>query len=104
MLRIEPRDTLAELPIDLKGSGRDDFIHFHLHFPKIAYRNSHQWALNVLAAAEATVYNIQYLRRLLRSGTLAGIKIGPIWLIEMESLEMYLQHGETASDRLPGQR
>ena len=32
--------------------------------------------LTVQAAAEATGYNIQYLRRLLRSGMLKGIKIG----------------------------
>ena len=38
------------------------------------------------AAAEATGYNIQYLRRMLRSGTLEGVKIGQIWLIDMEYL------------------
>ncbi|MCJ7659411.1 MAG: helix-turn-helix domain-containing protein [Anaerolineales bacterium] len=31
----------------------------------------------VQAAADVTGYNNQYLRRLLRSGTLEGIKIGP---------------------------
>ena len=35
------------------------------------------------AAAEVTGYNIQYLRRLLRSGVLEGIKIGQMWLIEI---------------------
>ena len=33
--------------------------------------------ISVQAAADVTGYNIQYLRRLLRSGTLEGIKIGP---------------------------
>jgi len=60
--------------------------------------------LTVQAAADATGYNIQYLRRLLRSGTLEGIKIGQIWLIEMQSLEMYLQHTESTSDRRCGPR
>ena len=60
--------------------------------------------LTVQAAAELTGYNIQYLRRILRSGTLEGIKIGQIWLIEMESLETYLQHVETTSDRRCGPR
>jgi len=57
---------------------------------------------SVQAAAELTGYNIQYLRRLLRSGKLEGIKIGQLWLIEMQSLETYLQHVETTSDRRCG--
>jgi excisionase family DNA binding protein len=60
--------------------------------------------VTVNTAAKATGYNIQYLRRLLRSGTLEGIKIGQIWLIEMQSLEMYLQHTESTSDRRCGPR
>ena len=58
--------------------------------------------LSVQAASEATGYNIQYLRRLLRSGPLEGIKIGQIWLIEMQSLETYLQQVESTSDRRCG--
>ncbi len=60
--------------------------------------------LTVQAAADVTGYNIQYLRRLLRSDKLEGIKIGQIWLIEMQSLEKYLQHVENASDRRCGPR
>ena len=60
--------------------------------------------ISVQAAAEVTGYNIQYLRRLLRSGTLEGIKIGQIWLIEMQSLETYLQQVESTSDRRCGPR
>ena len=60
--------------------------------------------LTVQAAAKLTGYNIQYLRRILRSGTLEGIKIGQIWLIDMESLEAYLQHVETTSDLRCGPR
>lgn len=40
------------------------------------------------AASEVTGYNIQYLRRMLRSGALKGIKIGPMWLIEMDALNV----------------
>ena len=58
--------------------------------------------LTVQAAAEATGYNIQYLRRLLHSGKLEGIKIGQLWLIEMQSLETYLQQVESTSDRRCG--
>jgi hypothetical protein len=60
--------------------------------------------VTVQAAADVTGYNIQYLRRLLRSGTLEGLKIGQIWLIEMQSLEVYLQHIESTSDRRCGPR
>ena len=58
----------------------------------------------VQAAAEFTGYNIQYLRRMLRSGALEGIKIGQIWLIDMESLFAYLTHVESTSDRRYGPR
>jgi len=69
--------------------------------------NSHTCVLinqhiSVQGAAEVTGYNIQYLRRLLRSRTLKGIKIGQMWLIEMESLKAHLQHVETTSDRRCG--
>jgi len=36
----------------------------------------------VEAAADVTGYNIQYLRRMLRSGKLRGVKIGQLWLME----------------------
>ena len=39
--------------------------------------------ITVQTAAAATGYNIQYLRRMLRSGALKGIKIGQMWLIEI---------------------
>jgi len=58
--------------------------------------------VTVQATADVTGYNIQYLRRLLRSGTLEGIKIGQIWLIDVDSLEAYLQHVEATSDRRCG--
>jgi excisionase family DNA binding protein len=60
--------------------------------------------ISVQVAVETTGYNTQYLRRLLRSGKLEGVKIGQIWLIEMESLETYLQNVETSSDRRCGPR
>ena len=37
--------------------------------------------ITVQAVSDATGYNIQYLRRLLRSGALKGVKIGQMWLI-----------------------
>ena len=56
------------------------------------------------AAADATGYNIQYLRRMLRSGALRGVKIGQMWLIEMDDLEAYLKRAESTSDRRCGPR
>ena len=60
--------------------------------------------ISVQAASDVTGYNIQYLRRMLRSGTLEGIKIGQIWLIEMDALEAYLKSVESTSDRRCGPR
>ena len=60
--------------------------------------------ITVQAAAEVTGYNIQYLRRILRSGALKGSKIGQMWLIEMDALEAYLKRVETTSDRRCGPR
>ena len=60
--------------------------------------------ISVQAAADVTGYNIQYLRRMLRSGSLEGIKIGQMWLIDMDDLETYLKRGESTSDRRCGPR
>jgi excisionase family DNA binding protein len=60
--------------------------------------------ITVQAAADTTGYNIQYLRRMLRSGVLKGVKIGQMWLIEMDALVTYLQHVETTSDCRCGPR
>jgi excisionase family DNA binding protein len=62
--------------------------------------------ISVQAASVVNGLNIQiqYLRRMLRSGTLEGVKIGQKWLIDMESLEAYLEYVERASDRRCGPR
>ena len=58
--------------------------------------------ITVQASAEVTGYNIQYLRRMLRSGALEGVKIGQMWLIEMDALESHLKRMENTSDRRYG--
>ena len=58
--------------------------------------------ITVQAASDVTGYNIQYLRRILRSGALKGIKIGQMWLIDMDALEAYIKRVETTSDRRCG--
>jgi hypothetical protein len=58
--------------------------------------------ISVKSAANHSGYNIQYLRRKLRSGALSGVKIGQMWLIDMESLENYINRAENTSDRRCG--
>jgi excisionase family DNA binding protein len=71
---------------------------FKASFPPIDNSQIIQKHISVQAASKCTGYNIQYLRRLLRSGALKGVKIGQMWLIEMNALETYLQHTESTSD------
>ena len=70
-----------------------------LQFNADLFINRH---ITVQTAAEVTGYNIQYLRRILRSGTLEGHKIGQMWLIEVDALEAYLKRIENTSDRRCG--
>jgi len=42
--------------------------------------------ISVKEAAQYSGYSIQYLRRLLRLGSLKGVKIGQLWLIEMKGV------------------
>ena len=60
--------------------------------------------ISVKDAAFHSGYNIQYLRRMLRSGALKGGKIGQMWLIEMDALEAHLKRAENTSDRRCGPR
>ena len=58
--------------------------------------------ITVQTAAEISGYNIQYLRRLLRTGKLDAVKIGQLWLIQLTSLETYLLHNTMAGDHRYG--
>jgi hypothetical protein len=60
--------------------------------------------VSVMAVAKFTCYNIQYLRRPLRTSRLEGIKIGQVWLISLVSLEAYLERGQMVRDRRYGPR
>jgi excisionase family DNA binding protein len=55
--------------------------------------------LSVQAAANFSGYSLQYLRRLLRTGKLAGLKIGQVWLIDNTAFEEYLEKANKATDR-----
>ena len=77
---------------------------FKTSFPIVDNSQIIQKHISVQAASEITGYNIQYLRRMLRSGALKGVKIGQMWLIEMDGLDEYLKRVETTSDRRCGPR
>lgn len=55
--------------------------------------------ISVRAAAEYSGYSLQYLRRLLRTGKLEGLKIGQIWLIDKDAFETYLEKAVQTEDR-----
>ena len=55
--------------------------------------------ISVKAAADFSGYSLQYIRRLLRSGKLEGLKIGQVWLIEKSTIEAYLEMAVQATDR-----
>jgi excisionase family DNA binding protein len=59
--------------------------------------------LTVQAAAVLSGYSVKYLRRLLRSGSLAGIKLGQVWLIDLNAFEHY-DLAKNSSDRRCGPR
>jgi len=72
--------------------------------PTIASSHIIQKHITVQSAADVTGYSTQYLRRLLRYGRLRGIKIGQIWLIDMDAFEKHLERVENTSDRRCGPR
>ena len=55
--------------------------------------------ISVKDAAVISGYSLQYLRRLLRTGKLTGLKIGQLWLIDKDTLETYLIKASEASDQ-----
>ena len=54
--------------------------------------------ISVKDAAECSGYSLRYMRRHLRSGKLAGLKLGQVWLIQMDSFETYLANAESSKD------
>jgi excisionase family DNA binding protein len=55
-------------------------------------------------AAEYSGYNLQYIRRLLVSGAIEGVKVGQVWLVKVSSLNEYLNSIRKTSDRRFGPR
>ena len=46
--------------------------------------------ISVTGASTLSGYSIQYIRRLLRLEQLSGTKIGQVWLVDIDSLNQYL--------------
>jgi hypothetical protein len=54
---------------------------------------------SVSDASAISGYSKQYVRRLLRLDRLEGIKIGQVWLVEIDSLNAYLTHALNSNDQ-----
>jgi excisionase family DNA binding protein len=55
--------------------------------------------ISVKAAAMHSNYSLQYIRRLLRTDKLTGLKIGQLWLIDKTAFEVYLKNACKSSDQ-----
>ncbi len=55
--------------------------------------------ISVKAASLYSGYSQQYLRRLLRGGRLASIKLGQLWLVDRKSFDAYLKKVGKSQDR-----
>jgi len=58
----------------------------------------------VQIASKQSGYSDQYLRKMLRSEKLQGIKIGQLWLIVYKSLRAYIEVASTTEDLRYGPR
>jgi hypothetical protein len=54
---------------------------------------------SVKVASTLSGYSMQYIRRLLRLDRLVGLKIGQVWLVEIDSLNAYLIHALNSKDQ-----
>ena len=55
--------------------------------------------ISVKGAAFHSGYNVQYLRRLLRVGSLSGVKLGQTWLLDKNTFEAYLKNAQHTPDK-----
>ena len=60
--------------------------------------------ISVQTAADFSGYSLQYLRRLLRCGRLAGLKIGQVWLIDKDDFDTYLEKASLSQDQRFGSK
>ena len=55
--------------------------------------------ISVQTAALYSGYSTQYLRRMLRSTRLEGIKIGQMWLVDKAALDTYIEKAKDSTDQ-----
>ena len=55
--------------------------------------------ITVKDAAFHSGYNIQNLRRMLRSGALGGVKIGQMLLVDKAALDLYIEKAQVSTDQ-----
>jgi len=55
--------------------------------------------ISVQVAVSYSGYSLQYLRRLLRTGKLEGIKIGQLWLVDKGAFDLYIEQAQDATDQ-----
>jgi excisionase family DNA binding protein len=60
--------------------------------------------ISVQVAASYSGYSTQYLRRLLRSDKLEGIKIGQMWLVDKAVLDFYIEQTQETTDQRFGSK
>ena len=58
--------------------------------------------ITVKSASKYSGYNKQYIRRLLRNGTISSKKIGQIWFIEFDDFIRYLTKARKIEDERYG--
>ena len=64
-----------------------------------------EWAsYSIKEASEKTGYNEEYLRRLIRQKKIEAVKVGPAYLIRVESLNRYIEEIQAADDARTGPR
>ena len=60
--------------------------------------------ISVQVAGKYSGYNLQYIRRLLRTGKLGGIKIGQLWLVDKGALDICIKRAQNTADQRCGPR
>ena len=64
-----------------------------------------EWpSYTIKEASQKTGYNEEYLRRLIRQGKIEAVKVGPAYLIQVESLEQYIAEMKDIDDGRAGPR
>lgn len=55
--------------------------------------------ITTTAAAEMSGYHVNHIRRLIRAGDIEARKFGPIWQINRQSFERFLEKANQSTDK-----